>query len=582
MTTSTEAPELIQYSCERCKTRFVLPPSSRKLGIAGTLSAFFMGAGRALKFHQDFGDAVGTARRELLARKDDEAYQSFVLSFRFCHECRQFVCNDCWSKSRGTCLTCATRGATSPGRTRPVVTAAAPDIPRPIISVAPQRRGHTRRDLGLAGVTLAIVLLSIEGGVLLLNATSGPSDLSPAQTQDPNHTTTPGSTPLRQWIVTPAPDTPGNGTPGSTEGPVVTTSDTPTPSLPPGVTAPPVTPKPPKQPPPPTPKPGELIVIASGGTMVYGGTVPTITATYNGFTGGDTEASLTTKPTCSTVATSSSPVGTTYTSSCTGAVDHKYVIIYSGGLVSVTQAPLTVKASDGTMTYGGTVPSITASYSGFVNGDTPASLTPQPTCLTLATSSSPVSGSPYSSSCTGAADPNYTITAHDGTVTVNPAPVIVSPDSTPSIIYGDAAPSLTPIYAPSIVPSGSPATCTSTYVQGDGIGSYPITCSGAVDPNYTFSNGGGSVSVGKRGGLDVTPDPKVITAGSPVPDASFYTFTDSGFINGDTWTTPPTCTSTYDGTESPGDTRTITCSGGSNSNYLAPTHSTSLLTVTAP
>jgi len=542
MTTSTEAPELIQYSCERCKTRFVLPPSSRKLGIAGTLSAFFMGAGRALKFHQDFGDAVGTARRELLARKDDEAYQSFVLSFRFCHECRQFVCNDCWSKSRGTCLTCATRGATSPGRTRPVVTAAAPDIPRPIISVAPQRRGHTRRDLGLAGVTLAIVLLSIEGGVLLLNATSGPSDLSPAQTQDSNHTTTPGSTPLRQWIVTPAPDTPGNGTPGSTDGPVVTTSDTPTPSLPPGVTAPPVTPKPPKQPPPPTPKPGELIVIASGGTMVYGGAVPTITATYNGFTGGDTEASLTTKPTCSTVATSSSPVGTTYTSSCTGAVDHKYVIIYSGGLVSVTQAALTVTASSPTIIYGGT-PTITALYSGFVNTDSSASLTTQPICSTTATSSSPVST--YPSSCSGAAGSNYTFSYSGGTVTVAKKDASVTP-SAASKVYGDTDPSLTGSLSGFLPADG----VTATYGRdaGETVGGGPYTISATLSgdlSNYNITYNTANFTISKANptctvtGYDETGDGTtaftatgscVGVASEPLaaPDLSGTTHTDPG------------------------------------------------------
>ena len=43
------------------------------------------------------------------------------------------------------------------------------------------------------------------------------------------------------------------------------------------------------------------------------------------------------------------------------------------------------------MTYGGSVPTITAGYSGFVNGDSASSLTTKPTCSTTATSSSPVS-----------------------------------------------------------------------------------------------------------------------------------------------------------------------------------------------
>ena len=62
-----------------------------------------------------------------------------------------------------------------------------------------------------------------------------------------------------------------------------------------------------------------LTITASSAPMSYGSTPPTITASYDGFVNGDSAASLTTGPTCSTTATSSSPVGT-YDSSCSGAV----------------------------------------------------------------------------------------------------------------------------------------------------------------------------------------------------------------------------------------------------------------------
>jgi hypothetical protein len=76
------------------------------------------------------------------------------------------------------------------------------------------------------------------------------------------------------------------------------------------------------------------------------------------------------QPTCSTTAKSSSSVGS-YPSSCSGAVDTNYAITYKNGSVTVTAASLTITASSGTMTYGGSVPAITASYAGFVNGDRP-------------------------------------------------------------------------------------------------------------------------------------------------------------------------------------------------------------------
>jgi hypothetical protein len=158
-----------------------------------------------------------------------------------------------------------------------------------------------------------------------------------------------------------------------------------------------------------------LVITAGNGTMSYGGTVPPITPSYSGFVNGDTAASLTTPPTCSTTATSHSAVGS-YPSSCSGAVDSNYTISYVGGTVTVTTTPLVITASSATMTLGGTVPTITPSYSGFVNGNTSASLTTQPTCSTTATSKSVVGT--YPSSCTGAVDSNYTISYVNGTVTV--------------------------------------------------------------------------------------------------------------------------------------------------------------------
>ena len=85
------------------------------------------------------------------------------------------------------------------------------------------------------------------------------------------------------------------------------------------------------------------------------------------------------------------------------------------------------------LTQGGTVPMITPSYSAFVNSDTAASLTTAPTCSTTATSSS--TPGPYPSTCSGAADPDYTFNYVAGTVTVNSAitgtaPTISSADST--------------------------------------------------------------------------------------------------------------------------------------------------------
>ena len=68
------------------------------------------------------------------------------------------------------------------------------------------------------------------------------------------------------------------------------------------------------------------------------------------------------------------------------------------------------------------MPTLTASYSGFVNGDTSASLTTQPTLATTATASSHVAGNPYTITASGAVDTDYSISYVAGTLTVTPAP----------------------------------------------------------------------------------------------------------------------------------------------------------------
>lgn len=85
--------------------------------------------------------------------------------------------------------------------------------------------------------------------------------------------------------------------------------------------------------------------------------------------------------------------------------------------LTVAPSVLTITASSATMTFRGAVPAITPSYGGFVNGDSPASLTTKPTCSTTATSTS--APGTYPSMCSGAVDPTYSMNYVNGTVTVS-------------------------------------------------------------------------------------------------------------------------------------------------------------------
>jgi hypothetical protein len=85
--------------------------------------------------------------------------------------------------------------------------------------------------------------------------------------------------------------------------------------------------------------PAPLTITASSETVSFGKTPPAPTPSYSGFVGSDSASSLTTPPSCTTTATSSSPAGT-YPSTCSGAVDANYAITYVPGTVTVTGAPV--------------------------------------------------------------------------------------------------------------------------------------------------------------------------------------------------------------------------------------------------
>ena len=87
--------------------------------------------------------------------------------------------------------------------------------------------------------------------------------------------------------------------------------------------------------------------------------------------------------------------------------------------INVAKAQLTVAANSAAINAGQAIPELTVSYSGFVNGDTPAVLTQAPSVTTSATSASPAGSYPIVAA--GASAVNYTITFVSGTLAVNPA-----------------------------------------------------------------------------------------------------------------------------------------------------------------
>ena len=160
-----------------------------------------------------------------------------------------------------------------------------------------------------------------------------------------------------------------------------------------------------------------LTVQAPSPSKVYGAALPTLTPTYSGFISGDNAGnSLSATPTCTTAATASSPVGA-YPVTCSGGASANYSLEFTGGTLTITKATLTVTAPSPFKFQGAPNPTLTPTYSGFVNGDTAgSSLATLPTCTTTATTGSPVGT--YAVTCSGGTSDNYSFHFDSGTLTV--------------------------------------------------------------------------------------------------------------------------------------------------------------------
>ncbi|TAN24082.1 MAG: Ig-like domain repeat protein, partial [Acidobacteria bacterium] len=180
---------------------------------------------------------------------------------------------------------------------------------------------------------------------------------------------------------------------------------------------------------------------------------------------------LTTPPTCASTASSSSPAGSTAPTACSGAAAPGYTIVYAPGVVTVTPAPLTITASSPSMTYGGVVPAVAPVYSGFVNGDTAAALTTEPTCLADATSATPAGTA--ATLCAGGAAANYSLAYAPGTLTISKAASTVALASSASSMGAGYGFTLTATVAPAT--SGTPSGTVSFFDGTTALGTATLT-----------------------------------------------------------------------------------------------------------
>ncbi|MGO9469265.1 MAG: beta strand repeat-containing protein, partial [Isosphaeraceae bacterium] len=180
---------------------------------------------------------------------------------------------------------------------------------------------------------------------------------------------------------------------------------------------------------------------------------------------------------------------------------------------TVTPAPLVITANNQAKSYGQANPALTVSYSGFVNGDTPASLTTLPTVTTTATTSSPVGSYPITAS--GALDPNYTISYVAGTLTISQSIIVLDPTAGGALSL-----------------SGNATIKLTGGVFVDSSSSSAISASGNATVKASVIDVHGGVQ--KSGNASFSPAPITGAATLPDPLASLAEPSASGLIGSET------------------------------------------------
>jgi hypothetical protein len=126
-----------------------------------------------------------------------------------------------------------------------------------------------------------------------------------------------------------------------------------------------------------------------------------------------------------------------FTPTALGTKYNNYTIATTAVPLIVNPAPLTVTTNNATMPVGGPMPAFTASYSGFVNGDTASALSGAPSFSTTATSSSPTGTYPITVTQHSLSAANYSFAFVSGTLSVVAPPIVVI--TTTATIAGSAS-----------------------------------------------------------------------------------------------------------------------------------------------
>ena len=271
--------------------------------------------------------------------------------------------------------------------------------------------------------------------------------------------------------------------------------------------------------------PTTVSLSGPGSTTVYGGPVLFVAMVVSsaGAPTGTVAFSDGGKP----LGTSSlTGVTASFTTSFLAAGAHSITASYSGdsnftGSTSaaltqtVNPAPLITTANNVSRRYGQANPGFTASYNGFVNGDTLSALSGTLSCISTATPSSSVGS--YWINCSGLSSSNYRLVYASGTLTIIPAPLTIAANNA-ARPYGANNPAFTGIFNGLQNADPISTNFTTAATPASAVGVYPITPV-VLDPSNRLSNyavtlvNGTITVVPETTSLNVTISPLSIAVG---------------------------------------------------------------------
>ena len=279
-----------------------------------------------------------------------------------------------------------------------------------------------------------------------------------------------------------------------------------------------------------------LVLKADNKERMYGEGNPSFTISFDGFKNGDTKEDLYTLPRAYCEASAATPIGQ-YDIVISEVTDNNYEIQYQNGKLTISKAPLTVKAENAEKEYGERNPNFRIVYQGFKNGESEVVLLNKPSVSTIAKTMSEVGFYPIV--VEGGEARNYYFVYEESILQITKAPLMVilfdvkreyGDEKTAEIRYvgfkgDDNVDNL------DVLPTVK--TSTNTYTS---VGTYEMVLLGGNDKNYDYVfdyNGKACAEIIiYKASLSVKADDKVYSLG----DGIFPNFSMSfdGFKNGDT------------------------------------------------